>query len=440
MDLFSYNYEEKSKKSAPLADRIRPQTLNELVGQEELVGEGRYLRRAIEEDKIFSMIFYGPPGTGKTTLARIIANQTNSNFYQLNAVTSGVKEIREVIKEAKEKKSYYQEDSVLFIDEIHRFNKSQQDGLLPFVEDGTITLIGATTENPYFSINSPLLSRVRLFKLKLLKDHEVEKLIIRAIEDEDRGLGRYNVKLDEKAIKHLVKLSNGDIRVALNALELSVITTVPGDNNIRPITIEKLEEAIQERATYYDKDGDNHYDIISAFIKSMRGSDPDASLYWLARMLEGGEDPLFITRRMIIFASEDVGNADPRALQIALSTHQGIQQVGMPEGRIILSQGVTYLACAEKSNRSYKAIEEAMKVVRENRQEPVPLHLRDAHYSGAREMGHGEGYLYPHGFDEGYVEQDYLPENIKGKCFYHPSDRGDEIQFKRKLEKLRDKN
>ncbi len=431
MDLFSYNYEEKSKKNAPLADRIRPKTLDELVGQEEIVGEGKYLKRAIKEDKLFSMIFYGPPGTGKTTLARILSNHTNSNFYQLNAVIDGIKEIREVINIAKEKKSYYHENSILFIDEIHRFNKAQQDGLLHHVEDGTIILIGATTENPYFSINSPLLSRVRLFKLRLLTDSEIKKLIMRALKDEDNGLGKHDVRLDEKALKHLVRLANGDIRAALNALELSVIATMPGDNNIREITIETIEKSIQEKALYYDKAGDNHYDVISAFIKSMRGSDPDASLYWLARMIEGGEDPLFITRRMLIFASEDVGNADPRALQIALSTHQAVLELGMPEARITLAQGVIYLACTDKSNSSYIAIEKALETVRNMRQEPVPLHLKDTHYKGAKDMGHGIGYLYPHNYSDDYIDQDYVPDNIKGKNFFQPSKKGIEAYFKR---------
>ncbi|WP_420848194.1 replication-associated recombination protein A [Natranaerofaba carboxydovora] len=437
MDLFNYNYEKKSKKSSPLADRIRPKTLDYMVGQQEVVGEGRYLRRAIEEDRLFSMILYGPPGTGKTTLARIVANHTNSNFFQLNAVTSGIKEIREVINKAKEKKSYYQEDTILFIDEIHRFNKAQQDGLLPYVEDGTIILIGATTENPYFSINSPLLSRVRVFQLRLLFDNEIEKLIMRGLEDKENGLGDYNVKLHEDALRHLIRLANGDIRTALNALELSVITTIPDENNLREITLDKIEKSIQDRAVYYDKDGDNHYDIISAFIKSMRGSDPDASLYWLARMIEGGEDPLFITRRMLIFASEDIGNADPQALQVALSTHQAVSELGMPEARITLAQGVTYLSSTEKSNSSYVAIEKALKDVKQTRQEPVPLHLRDTHYRGAKNMGHGEGYKYPHNYPVNYVKQDYVPDNVKGKVYYEPSENGHESHFKNRLKYLR---
>ncbi|UMZ74012.1 Replication-associated recombination protein A [Natranaerofaba carboxydovora] len=435
--MFNYNYEKKSKKSSPLADRIRPKTLDYMVGQQEVVGEGRYLRRAIEEDRLFSMILYGPPGTGKTTLARIVANHTNSNFFQLNAVTSGIKEIREVINKAKEKKSYYQEDTILFIDEIHRFNKAQQDGLLPYVEDGTIILIGATTENPYFSINSPLLSRVRVFQLRLLFDNEIEKLIMRGLEDKENGLGDYNVKLHEDALRHLIRLANGDIRTALNALELSVITTIPDENNLREITLDKIEKSIQDRAVYYDKDGDNHYDIISAFIKSMRGSDPDASLYWLARMIEGGEDPLFITRRMLIFASEDIGNADPQALQVALSTHQAVSELGMPEARITLAQGVTYLSSTEKSNSSYVAIEKALKDVKQTRQEPVPLHLRDTHYRGAKNMGHGEGYKYPHNYPVNYVKQDYVPDNVKGKVYYEPSENGHESHFKNRLKYLR---
>lgn len=440
MDLFNYNYEEKFLKTAPLAERMRPKIIEEFVGQEEIVGEGKYLRKAIKEDKLFSMIFYGPPGTGKTTLARIIAKETNSNFHQLNAITSGVKDLREVIESAMKAKSYYNEKTVLFIDEIHRFNKAQQDALLPSVEDGTLILIGATTENPYISINSPLISRTTVFKLRLLKDEEIELLIKRALEDKERGLGNYNIDLEKNALKELIRLANGDIRTALNALELSIVTTPPDENNIRKIDLRNIEDSVQERFIQYDKDGDNHYDIISAFIKSMRGSDPDASLYWLARMLQGGEDPLFITRRMLIFASEDVGNADPQALQLTNSVHQAVMHLGMPEARIPLAQGVTYLACTSKSNSSYVAVEKAMQAVESTRQEPVPLHLRDTHYKGAKNLDHGKGYLYPHSFEGNYVYQEYLPPSLQGKTFYDPSDNGHEKILRKRMNLIRNGN
>ncbi len=435
-DLFTYNYEEKTFNKTPLADRIRPQTLDEFVGQEEILGEGRLLRRAIEADRISSIILYGPPGTGKTTIARIIANTTKNEFYQLNAVTSGVKDIRDITEKAKEHRSLYDKGTVLFIDEIHRFNKSQQDALLPFVENGTITLIGATTHNPYFSVNNALLSRSRIFKLRELTDSEMRVIMQRALQDETRGLGLHKVDIHEEALEHLIRLADGDIRVSLNALELAVLTTTPEEDGTRRITLEVAEESIQHKAVYYDRDGDFHYDVISAFIKSLRGSDPDAGLYWLSRMLYAGEDPLFIARRMLIFASEDIGNADPNALQMALSVYQAVERLGLPEGRISLAQGVTYLASTEKSHKSYEGLLKAYEKVEQANRGRVPDHLKDTHYSGAREMGHGKGYKYPHDYEGHFVPEDYLPEGMEGTVFYHPRNVGKEAEFKQRLERL----
>ncbi|OWZ83439.1 replication-associated recombination protein A [Natranaerobius trueperi] len=438
MDLFSYNLEEKTAHEAPLADRIRPLTLEEFVGQNKVLGEGKLLRRAIKADRLSSIILYGPPGIGKTTIAKIIASNTQKEFHQLNAVISGVKDLRDLIEKAQEIRSQYNRGSVLFIDEIHRFNKNQQDALLPYVEDGTVILIGATTENPYFSVNNALLSRSQVFKLEELTRSEMEKLLNRALEDKEKGLGNYQVEIDDKAISHFIDSANGDIRVALNALELAVMTTLPNENGVRTINLEVAEDSIQEKAVYYDKDGDNHYDVISAFIKSLRGSDPDAGLYWLARMLYAGEDPLFVCRRLLIFASEDVGNADPQALQVALSVYQAVERLGLPEGKITLAQGVTYLASAPKSNSSYIGVLKAQKEVESGigTKSQVPNHLKDAHYQGAKELGHGRDYKYPHHYPENFISQTYLPEEIKDKVFYEPTLNGKEAQIKERLQRL----
>ncbi|WP_041367662.1 replication-associated recombination protein A [Natranaerobius thermophilus] len=439
MDLFNYNLEEKKFNDTPLADRMRPRSLDDFVGQEQILGKGKLLRRAIEADRLTSIVLYGPPGSGKTTIAKIIAENTEKYFYQLNAVTSGVKDLREVVEKSKENRSYYSKGTIMFIDEIHRFNKSQQDALLPYVEDGTITLIGATTENPYFTVNNPLLSRSRIFKLEQLGIQEIETLLRRSLQDEEKGLGNYNVEINQDALQHLTDCSNGDIRIALNALELAVLTTVPNENGTRIITKEVAEESIQKKAVYYDRDGDYHYDVISAFIKSLRGSDPDAGLYWLARMLSAGEDPLFIARRMLIFASEDIGNADPMALQLALSVYQSVERLGLPEGRLTLAQGVTYLASAPKSNSSYKGILKAISEVEQGGHDQVPQHLKDSHYQGAKELGHGKGYQYPHKYPENFVHQSYLPEEFQDRIYYHPTENGKEKEIKQRLNRFWDK-
>ncbi|HHV62888.1 MAG TPA: AAA family ATPase [Firmicutes bacterium] len=423
--------------NAPLAFRMRPRTLDEFVGQEHIVGPGRLLRRAIEADRLSSLIFYGPPGTGKTTLAYIIAGKTRSHFERLNAVTSGVADIRKVIEAAAERLAASKQRTILFIDEIHRFNRAQQDALLPAVEDGTIILIGATTENPFFEVNSPLISRSRIFKLEPLTDEHVAMILRRALDDRERGLGNYRIEIDEDAFRHIVDVANGDARAALNAIELAVITTQPGEGGVRHITLEVAEESIQRRALRYDKQGDNHYDTVSAFIKSMRGSDPDAAVYWLARMIEAGEDPRFIARRLVICASEDVGNADPHALLVATAAAQAVDFVGWPEASIVLAQAVIYVATAPKSNASYLAINAAKKDVEDMRSGDVPVHLRDASYRGAARLGHGKGYKYPHDYPGHHVPQDYLPENLRGKVYYTPSDNGYEIKIKERLERLR---
>ncbi len=436
-DLFGKAMEDQLDKRAPLAMRMRPGILDQFVGQEHIVGPGTLLRRAIEADKLSSIIFYGPAGTGKTTLAQIIANSTEAAFVRLNAVTSGVKDIRRVIDEARNRLSLHGTGTIVFIDEIHRFNKSQQDALLPAVESGLITLIGATTENPYFEVNSALVSRSRIFRLEPLRDSDIAKVLVRALKDGDRGLGQYCVKVHEDALRHIVRVADGDARSALNALELAVLTTPPDEEGVRQITVEVAAESIQRRALAYDRDGDQHYDTISAFIKSMRGSDPDAALYWLARMIYAGEDPKFIARRMIIFASEDISNADPRALQIACSVAQAVDFVGMPEGRIPLAQGVTYLATAPKSNASYVAINRAQADVEKRRVKGIPLHLRDASYKGAEKLGHGKGYKYPHDFPSHHVEQQYLPDGLEGSNYYEPSEEGEEAEIARRLRRWR---
>ena len=433
MDLFSGREQEKM----PLASRMRPRTLEEFVGQEEIVGPGRLLRRAIEADRLTSMILYGPPGTGKTTLARIIASTTRAHFEQINAVTAGVADLRRIIAEARERLKLHSRRTVLFIDEIHRFNKAQQDALLAAVEEGTILLIGATTENPFFTVNSPLVSRARLFQLRPLKDEEIGVIIDRALADPERGLGGLKVELEEEARRHLIDAAAGDARVALNGLELAAQATEPDEDGVRRITLATVEDALQQRAILYDRDGQGHYDAISAFIKSMRGSDPDAAVYWLARMLAAGEDPRFIARRMVIHAAEDVGNADPHALLLAVAAAQAVEFVGLPEAQIPMAQAAIYIACAPKSNAVVQAIGEAMEDARRLRAYDVPDHLKNPpHERAARILGHGLGYKYPHDFPGGYVPQQYLPEPLLGKRYYRPKGEGYEARLKERMERL----
>ncbi|MDD2421998.1 MAG: replication-associated recombination protein A, partial [Heliobacteriaceae bacterium] len=407
MDLFSLAAEGRRQKQWPLAARMRPQNLEELLGQEAILGPGRLLRRAIETDQLGSLIFWGPPGTGKTTIAAIIASTTQSQFERLNAVTAGVGDLRRIVQESEDRLNHYDQKTILFIDEIHRFNKAQQDALLPAVEEGTLVLIGATTENPYFRVNAALLSRSRIFRLEPLTEAQVGVMIDRALADPERGLGRYKVNLTSEARSHLVRVAGGDVRRALNALELAVLSTPPGPDGIRQITAAVAAESVQRPVLSYDQDGDAHYDTISAFIKSMRGSDPDAALYWLARMLQAGEDPLFVARRIVICAAEDVGMADPRALTVAVSAFQAVRFVGLPEGRIPLAQAAVYVATAPKSNASYLGIEQAWEDAANIVVSGVPPHLRDSSYRGARQLGHGKGYLYAHDFPGGYVPQQY---------------------------------
>lgn len=437
MDLFEYNRQKRGLADSPLAARMRPTTLEEFVGQEHIVGQDKLLYRAIKGDRLSSIIFYGPPGTGKTTLAKIIAHTTKSEFVQLNATVSGIKDIKETISEAKDLLGMQQKKTILFIDEIHRFNKTQQDALLPHVEDGTITLIGATTENPYFEVNKALVSRSVIFELKQLTKYNIEEIIRKAVTDTEKGLGIYHAKMDDRACSFLADVANGDARTALNAVELAILTTEKNETGEIHITMEVAQDCIQKRALQYDKNGDNHYDTISAFIKSMRGSDPDGALYYLAKMLYAGEDPKFIARRIIIAASEDVGNADPHALQVAVAAAEATNFIGMPECRIILAQAVTYIACAPKSNASYLAIDKAMEDVRQKQIKTVPTHLKDAHYSGSKDLGNGIGYQYVHDYPGNYVRQQYLPDELVGTIYYEPSKNGIEKKIGESLRRLR---
>jgi putative ATPase len=438
-DLFHYYRDQLLSREAPLAARMRPRSFAEFVGQEHLVGEGRVLRKSIEADQLPSIIFWGPPGSGKTTLAQIIASTTRSHFSPISAVSAGVADLRRIIEEAKERQALYQQNTILFIDEIHRFNKAQQDAILPFVEDGTVTLIGATTENPSFEVVSPLLSRCRVFTLNPLTDAEIAIVVERALTDAERGLGRLNVKLDEEALRHLIVMSNGDARVALNALEMATFATAPDAEGRRKISLTTIEDALQHRALLYDKSGEEHYNLISALHKSLRGSDPDAALYWLGRMLEAGEDPLYIARRLIRFASEDVGLADPQALVIAVAAQQAVHFVGMPEGNLALAQAAVYLATAPKSNSLYRAYSRVQEDVHRTRNEPVPLHLRNPVTSLMRDVGYGKGYKYPHDYPGHFVAQDYLPPSLQGKRYYDPGEQGYESEVTARLEAWRRK-
>ena len=424
MDLFSATYDQH--QVAPLAERMRPRTLAEYIGQTHILGHGKLLRRAIEADRVSSLILYGPPGTGKTSLAQVIAAKTTSRFIRINAVTSGVKDIREIIRQAADDLHLYGKRTLVFCDEVHRFNKGQQDALLPAVEDGTITFIGATTENPFFELNSALLSRSTLFRLELLTPPEIRLGLEHALNDSERGLGRYQVEITPEAWEHWLNYANGDLRRALNALELAVLTTPP-ENGIRRIPLEIAEESIQQRAIRFDKAGDNHFDIISAFIKSMRGSDPDAALYWLAILLEAGEDPRFIMRRIIVHASEDVGLADPMVMLQAHAAANALEWLGLPEARIPMAQAVLAIATAPKSNSVVASIDRTLTYVKKHPTGEVPAHLKDGHYPGAEKLGHGQGYLYPHSYPNHRVEQTYLPSSVQGETFYVPSKMGKEI-------------
>ncbi len=424
MDLLEYMNERNKEKESPLASRLRPQTLDEVVGQEHIIGKDKLLYRAIQADKLSSILLYGPPGTGKTTLAKVIAGTTKAEFLQINATSAGKKDMEEVVKRAKENKGMYARKTILFIDEIHRFNKGQQDYLLPFVEDGTVVLIGATTENPYFEVNGALISRSIIFELQPLSKENIKSLLKRAITDVERGLGSYKAVIEEEALEFLADISGGDARMALNAIELGVLTTERDEDGQIHITLSVAQECIQKRTVRYDKTGDNHYDTISAFIKSMRGSDPDAAVYYLARMLYAGEDIKFIARRIMICAAEDVSNADPMALVVATNASQAVERIGMPEAQIILAQAASYVACAPKSNSAVEAIGAAMEYVANHPNHKIPSYLQDAHYKGAAKLGHGIGYQYAHNYENHYVDQQYLPDEIKDMSFYELSDQG----------------
>ena len=436
MDLFDYMRENSMKDNSPLAQRMRPRNLDEVVGQRHIIGPDKLLYRAIKADKLSSIIFYGPPGTGKTTLAKVIANTTSADFRQINATVAGKKDMEDVVAAAKNNMGMYGRKTILFVDEIHRFNKGQQDYLLPFVEDGTLILIGATTENPYFEVNSALISRSIIFELKALEKDDILSLIHTAVYDKERGMGAYDAVIDADAAEFLADIANGDARNALNAVELGIMSTNRADDGKIHITLEVAEECIQKRVIRYDKTGDNHYDTISAFIKSMRGSDPDAALYYLARMLYAGEDIKFIARRIMICASEDVGNADPQALVVAVSACEAVERIGMPEAQIILAQAVTYIATAPKSNASYLGIDKAMAQVAGEKTAVIPPHLQDAHYKSASKLGHGTGYLYAHDYPMHYVKQQYLPDTLVGRRFYEPTDNGYEKHISEHMKRL----
>lgn len=436
MDLFDYMREQKMEGESPLASRLRPTALEEVVGQRHIIGEDKLLYRAIKADKLGSLIFYGPPGTGKTTLAKVIANTTSAEFTQLNATVAGKKDMEEIVRGAKERLGMYGKKTILFVDEIHRFNKGQQDYLLPFVEDGTLILIGATTENPYFEVNGALISRSLIFELRPLEKEDIKTLLKRAVYDNVKGMGSFDAEIDEDALEFLADVSGGDARNALNAIELGVLTTKRGEDGKIRITLDVASECIQKRVVRYDKTGDNHYDTISAFIKSMRGSDPDAAVYYLAKMLYAGEDVKFIARRIMICASEDVGNADPMALTVAVSAAQAVERIGMPESQIILSQAASYVACAPKSNSACNAIFAAMDSVKRTKT-TVPVHLQDAHYRGHENLGHGIGYKYAHDYPNHYVEQQYLPNEIKDERFYVPTDNGYEKNIKEHFKRIK---
>ena len=435
MDMFEYMRQQNMEQESPLAKRMRPTSLEEVVGQEHIIGKDKLLYRAIKADKLGSIILYGPPGTGKTTLAMVIAHSTSAVFTQINATTAGKKDMEQVIEQAKNTMGMYQKKTILFVDEIHRFNKAQQDYLLPFVEDGTVVLIGATTENPYFEVNGALLSRSNVFQLKPLRKEDIRELIHRAVYDKKKGMGAYEAEIDEDAENFLADMAEGDARSALNAIELGILTTDRQADGRIHITLPVAEECIQRRSLKYDKDGDNHYDTISAFIKSMRGSDPDAAVYYLAKMLYSGESVTFVARRIMICASEDVGNADPQAIQVATACAQAVERVGMPEAQIILAHAAIYVACAPKSNSVNNAIAAAMQTVKERQTGVVPVHLRDAHYGGAGKLGH-VGYQYAHDFPNHYVEQQYLPDELQGTRFYEPGTLGYEQNIRAYFEQI----
>lgn len=437
MDLFDFMRNENMEKDSPLASRLRPTTLDEVVGQEHIIGKDKLLYRAIKADKLSSIIFYGPPGTGKTTLAKVIANTTSAKFTQINATVAGKKDMEEVVEKAKQTMGMYGRKTILFVDEIHRFNKGQQDYLLPFVEDGTLILIGATTENPYFEVNGALISRSIVFELKPLSTENIKQLILRAVNDKEKGMGAFNARIDDDAADFLAEISNGDARTALNAIELGILTTDKSEDGTIHITMEVAEQCIQKRAIRYDKSGDNHYDTVSAFIKSMRGSDPDAALYYLAKMLYAGESVEFIARRIMISAAEDVGMADPNALTVAVSAANAVHQIGMPEAKIILAEAVVYMATAPKSNASYMGLEKAMSAVQNTKISGIPVHLMDAHYKGAAKLGHGDGYKYAHDYENHYVNQQYLPDELVNEVFYNPGDLGYEVKVKEHFKKIK---
>ena len=438
MELFD-NFEKNKLNDAPLADRIRPERLDDFLGQEKIVGPGKPLRKAIEKDELQSIILWGPPGSGKTTLARIIAKLTKTHFIPFSAAISGVPALRKIIKEAQDRRRYYNQKTILFVDEIHRFNKAQQDAFLPYVEDGTVVLIGATTENPSFEVISPLLSRSTVYILEPLSPEDLKNILEKALLDKEKGLGKYKVKLEPKVLDFIIELAYGDARIALNILEFAVVTTKPDTQGIRNISLKIIEEVVQKRCLRYDKTGEEHYNIISALHKSMRDSDPDAAIYWVARMLEAGENPLYVARRLVRFASEDIGNADPQALQVAVAAMQAVHFLGMPEGNLALAQTATYLACAPKSNALYKGYKLTQEDIKRWGPLPVPLVIRNAPTTLMKNLDYGKGYKYAHNFKDGYIIQEHLPKELKGKKYYFPSDRGFEKEIKQRLEKLKAK-